>query len=237
MAKTRKPATPADLPEGQLIREPSKRPVGRPKRTAPVITPAKLEMIGIMFLQAVPVSVIAERLSVATNAIHHHLDTTLRPRWRARATERFDEELAKVEYLEQVAWERFHESQKPESHEQLRHALSEPDADGKTADPKLVERVVKTITRTGESCWLDIVRWCRDYFAKVHGFYKSDPLTDTKTADRPVIVNVLVGSRQEANAAIQFEEFTRLAKEQNVPGAEILDVKAEPANASRSRAD
>jgi predicted transcriptional regulator len=147
-------------------KSPAKRGPGKPRPSERPVTPEKLEEIADKFLEGVPLTQIAEAIGVTRQTIQYHIDATIRPIWQERMRSTLADDLAKVSHLERVAWERFRVSQRPETRRQVKKALV---AEG--ADPQVVERVLTTVTKNGEAVWLQIVQWCIEHRARVHGHY------------------------------------------------------------------
>ena len=180
---------------------------GRPKDSDRPITPEALEDIGFMHLTGRSMAFIARKYGVAFSTIKDHIDRNIKPKWEAELGSTVQMEVAKVNALERVAWHMFRESRVPQTSQQVKKALT----DG-GSDLKVVERVLKRTKRTGEAVWLDIVRWCMDYRAKIAGHYKSDELVHGRS---PVIVRVLVENKEQADKVFRYEEAQKLLAEAN----------------------
>lgn len=157
---------------------------------------------------------IAKAHGIDESTVRGHFERTIRPQWAAEIADRLAAEVAKVEYLEQVAWERFHASCEPTTTEQLKHELLH--AKGRKPCERLVERAVKTVTTSGVPAWLEIVKWCREWFARVGGWYQTrDEGTAANKVEVLPVVLVRIESREEARKAISFQELQeRAARDQ-----------------------
>jgi len=147
-------------------KENPKRPQGRPKRRERVVTPAVLERIGILWLQNVSMTDIANEFGIDLTTVRHHLNQTIRPMWHEQMRSRLDEDLAKVALIERIAWERFQSNAPGETVEQIEKALV-----GGKGRLRLVKQAVRSVTRTGEAAWLQIIQWCLDFRARIHAHY------------------------------------------------------------------
>jgi len=145
---------------------PAPRGAGKPRPSERPVTPEKLEAIADMFLEGVPISRIAERIGVRRQTIQYHLDASIRPLWQESMRSTLADDLAKVGHLERIAWDRFRASQQPETRRQIKKALLD-----EGADPQTIEKVITKITKTGEVAWLQVVQWCIEHRARVHGHY------------------------------------------------------------------
>lgn len=148
-----------------------KRGPGRPSFGDRVATPENLELIRRMWLEGRSTYQIGKAIGCEAPTIVYHIQHSVLPKQRTVWEGRIEEIVLKVEHLYAVSWEQFQRSKKPQTMEQLRKKLSEKKADG-----DLVERVTRATTRTGEACWLDLVRWCLDWFSKVSGIYAAEKI-------------------------------------------------------------
>ncbi len=178
----------------------AKRQPGKPRSTERAITPADRQQIADLWLQGRPVRAIADGLGVHHSTVQHHLDA-VRAEWCVDEQRRADQ-LAKVDLMERVAWERFQRSTKPQTRRQLKRELAAGLA-AEGVDPKeaakLIEEVVTRTTRTGETAWIGIIQWCADYRAKVHGWYAAQRAEITQSGE--VRFAGLTGEAAEARAA------------------------------------
>ena len=146
-----------------------RRRPGRPRRSNRPVSPAKLSKIGGLWLTGHSYTEIGELIGVSRQAVSYHVDKTLKPMWKAGVQRTLGEELAKIRVLEQTGWRQFRSKEPVETHEELRHALSEGGVEG-----KLVERVTKTVRRCNQKAWLEVVQWCIEQRCKILGYYGSD---------------------------------------------------------------
>lgn len=148
----------------------SKRKPGRQKGHAAVVTPEVRNQIEEMRLKALSPWKIGERLGLAEGTIRYQLETYIYPLWREKRIENLGDEIAKVEAIEAVAWERFEKSQEPQTKEQIEKALAEEGADPDTA-MQIVKEVSTITQRVGEVSWLSVIQWCIEWRSKVGGYY------------------------------------------------------------------
>lgn len=198
----------------RIKRRTTSRPRGRARSGIKVVTPEMLHEIERMHLRGVANLKIAERFAVGETTIRAWLTKKIKPAWKRIMEDRFEHEARAVAYLEEVAWERFQASCEPTTTEQLRHELTEG-AKGKPALERLVERAVKTVTTSGAPAFLDVVIWCREWFARVGGYYVKEPAASTRIEVMPVVL-VKIASREDAKRTITFQEMTeRAVRDQN----------------------
>ncbi len=158
-----------------MAKERVKRGAGRPRAVARAIDPDEIQRIADWRLQGCSLSEIALRLGVHRSTVQHHLKA-IGHEWQVGHNVDRAEQLAKVNLMERVAWERFEQSMKPQTRKQLKFDLAK-DLKAKNVDAaearRLVEEVVTRTTRTGEPAWLGVIQWCAEYRAKVFGWYAS----------------------------------------------------------------
>ena len=130
------------------------------------VTPEVLQKIGRMWLRGQNNCEIAKEIGVDESTVRYHLQNHIRPIWHEDMRSRLAEDLAKVALLERTAWERFESKVPCETHAQVEKALLE---DGNK--PRIVKQAVRKITRTGEVAWLQIVQWCLEFRARIHGHF------------------------------------------------------------------
>jgi hypothetical protein len=119
-----------------------------------------------LWLQGVGESKIAERLGISRATVRYHLDRTIFPLWQNTMRSKLKEDLAKVALIERTAWERFHSAEPGETREHVEKALLEGGR-----KPRIVKQAVSKVTRTGEIAWIQVVQWCLEFRARVHGHY------------------------------------------------------------------
>lgn len=130
------------------------------------VWPEVLRRIGKLWLQGRNNCTIAREIGVDESTVRYHLEHSIKPEWHEQMRSRLAEDLAKVALLERVAWERFGSSAPCETHEQVEKALLQGGA-----KPRIVKQATRTVTRTGEVAWLQIIQWCLDFRARIHGHY------------------------------------------------------------------
>ena len=192
----------------------SVRPVGRPDSHQRVVTPEMTTRIARAWLEGRTARQIALLLDIAPSTVLYHIQHRVRPAWKVELAETLQDTLAKVRYMETVAWECFHRSEKPASREQIKRELV--GGKGKNKDLlKLSEKMLTTIYRDGDTTWLVVVQWCHEFLARVAGWYAREPQADNREVAE--IVPVVVRTREEAEAAMTLPKLFRLVRtnEQN----------------------
>ena len=142
------------------------RKVGRPKSGEQPVTPAVLRRIGILWIEGWSKWEIAKEIGVNESTVRHHLNNTICPNWHEDMRSRLAEDLAKVAHVERTAWERFHAATPGETQEVVEKAL----LDG-GSKPRIVKQAVKTVTKTGEVAWIQVIQWCLEFRARIHAHY------------------------------------------------------------------
>ncbi len=161
-----------------LPTEQPKRKAGRPQKR--LVTPEMVERIARLWFQGWTHREIGRAVGGISGAtVEYHLDKTIKPMWAAGAALDVQTELAKVAYLERIAWQKFWQSSNPE----IRKKIAKRACHSRDKQPvkdeleaagvplELIERSVTKITKVGEPAWLEIVKWCCDYRAKIGGLY------------------------------------------------------------------
>lgn len=179
----------------------------RPARAKKVVSPLQSRQIEKMWLMGYFPTHIAHRLGLQPVQVNSHLASSIRPRLAAERLHDLDVEYAKVALLEQVAWKCLHASRKPRTQEDLKFELTHVEGHDKP-DEKLLERAVKTVTSPGLAAWAQIIVWCREWHAKVGGYYQK-PGDESGGADakRLPLVLVEINTREEAQEWIGMQEL------------------------------
>ena len=188
----RKPKNPDPMRRGGRPASDEERP----------IKPEDLPELTEMWLTGHTLTEMAARYGCHLSTVAHHIAKKVKPALRAEIADRLAVEVAKVDALERVAWRCFRLSQQPETRRAVKRAL----LDG-GADPTITEVVTSEITRTGNVGYLQIVQWCRDWFARVGGWYQSrdEGKAASKTEVLPVVL-VRINTREEAKQAMSWQE-------------------------------
>lgn len=171
---------------------PGKR--GRVPKSQSKITPAALLEINRLWLEHVPITAIAERYGVTDEAIRYWIKKEIKPAWQERARGDLDELLAKVELIERTAWERFHSDAPCETREQIEEALRDAKEDGEPS-MEIIRRAMRRVSRPGQAAWLQVIGWCLDFRAKIHGHYAAQRIQHEVAGE----LRVAGMSRQEAD--------------------------------------
>lgn len=199
----------------------AKRDPGKPRTGKEALTPQKLLKLGKLFLRGMTVRELATVFNCSATTIQHHVDS-LRIEWKESQKGLLEQELAKVQELERVAWECFEES-KSERRVTIKRerGMSAADMDPKTTKGKknhlvqkgapleVVEKAITKITRTGSPAYLQIVQWCLEYRAKVMGFFRDQGSQDMDE-DAPSLVFIELESREDLE---QFQTMARFQKQ------------------------
>lgn len=135
----------------------TRRQAGRPLGGEEIVTPEVLERIGDLYLRGGTLRNIAEAVDVSKRTIEHHLEHSIKPLWQSELIVNAREQLARVEYLYRIAWERFESSSTKNPQDELAMV------------PFM--GIFDKLKRHGEVQWLDVVKWCIDYTAKIGGLY------------------------------------------------------------------
>lgn len=162
----RRPAPGLKKRTGAVATTPERgNPALKPSRCGKVVARGLLLEIERLYLQNQTISAIAKKLNLSRMTVGRFVEKELQPKFRKYAGS-IEIEMHKVDLLERIAWERFNESQSPQTRETI-----EKEAVAAGARLKTVRNVYQKVTRTGEATWLNIVQWCIDYRAKIRGDY------------------------------------------------------------------
>ena len=151
-------------------KKPSANPPHRPRHSDRPIGPAELDSIRDRWLRGQSHREIATALGVHHSTIQGHLKNNIIPIIQQSGAIDTRKQLARVEYLYRVAWDLFSKSQKPEKRTSEKELITKASEHGEDT-AKLAKRVTTTLYRVGEGHWLDLVKWCLDFFAKCSGMY------------------------------------------------------------------
>src|SRR3569623_2917415 len=90
---------------------------GRPPRSVAAMTPASLHEVGRQILSGRSIVAVAASFGTDESTIRYHLERTIKPAWREGMDEALDLsiEVARVDEIERVAYERFFRSCRPSS--------------------------------------------------------------------------------------------------------------------------
>jgi hypothetical protein len=149
-----------------------KKCVGRPKtKSENAVTPEAMETIWRMWCQGISNLKIAKAVGIVENTVRYHVRSTILPLFRRRMQQVQVTEYAKIEHLEKVAWEKFHESTAPTTRKKTKKAMR-----GDATVLEVVERIRTKIARSGETAWLDLVKRCIERRLKISGGYAAQEL-------------------------------------------------------------
>ena len=132
---------------------------------------------------------IGAELGITQPTVSYHL-AKIKEEWLSSTLRDFDEakaqELAKIDHLEEMAWQSFHKSCQDAYSKQQKKALATSrehteDDEGNVVSENVTKELVpveeKEITRkqAGDPRFLDKVAWCIDYRCKLLGIHKENP--------------------------------------------------------------
>lgn len=146
------------------------------------VTPKDTEAIAALWLKGYTMAAIAAATGVARTSVYYHVSNVLVPEFRTSILSERETELAKIDHLEMVAWQRFESTAPAEIVEQVKSAIPEISEASKSTekldDAKLaiIERTLRKVTRAGQSAWLDVVKWCIEQRCKIMGHYAAQRL-------------------------------------------------------------
>ncbi len=136
----------------------------RPKQQK--IGPDELEIIEREIIRGRPVAAIARDLKVHHSTVQQQVDTHLRPAWRAKLRRGAEIELAKIDHLEAIAWERMDQVEQAEDRETVTKELTK---DG--ADAVLIKRMNMKLRRRNATGWVAAIEWCIEMRCKLLGHF------------------------------------------------------------------
>lgn len=145
-----------------------KREPGRPPKGESPVSLEVLERIAILDLEGRSQAAIAREIGVHRSEIDYLLREYIAPVRRIAQTGRVEKLFAQVEYLIQIAFEKFHESQQPEITEHVKKGLVK-----NGLDIAIVEKVITRRKSIGNIEWLKMVLACIIEQRKVLGAYTS----------------------------------------------------------------
>jgi len=157
----------------------AKRKAGKPKAAERLIGDSELVVIARMKLRHVPYTEIAKAIGVSVATIKHHYEHTIRPSFRHALARTAEEEMARIDEIERIAWDRFDASLNPATKETIKTEMIEGlkgNAKAKAAKLGTVERSLTKISSNGDTCWLHVIQWCVEERCKIKGHYASQRL-------------------------------------------------------------
>lgn len=160
-------------------RKKSTRRPGKPTASARVIGEAELVIIARMKLRHRPAPEIAELLGVDEKTVRHHYEHTIRPSFRHVLNRTAEEEMARIDEIERIAWECFDKSLEPQTRETIKTGLIEGlKGNSKSKAKKLgtIESVLTTIHTNGDTSWINVIQWCVEERCKIKGHYAAQRL-------------------------------------------------------------
>ncbi len=152
---------------------------GKPNKPDRPIGPAELDSIRDRWLRGQSHREIGVALGVAHTTIGHHLKQNIIPIIQQTRSIDTRKQLARVEYLYRVAWDLFSKSQKPEERIIEEELIAAASGHGEET-AQLAKRITSKLYRVGDNTWLDLVKWCLDFFAKCGGMYTTQYAGDQK---------------------------------------------------------
>lgn len=124
-----------------------------------------LSLMAQCLLQGMSQRQTAKKCGIDESTVRYHLENTLQPRWRQSRQGAFDTNIAKIDMIERIAWERFYANEPGETARQIEKALTK-----KTGKLRIVKDAVRTVTTTGSTAWIQIVEWCVEFRSKMYGW-------------------------------------------------------------------
>lgn len=178
MAKKKKPAGGGDGGGWK-----KRRPAGHPRVKERAVGLAERLEIARLAIRHVPNTRIAEQLGISESTVRYHLENHIKPAWREAAGRTVTEELARIDLIERLCWEKFDESATEQTKERIRKELVDKTGKDGTAE-KLVEKVLETWRTPGDRGWLELIKWCVEMRCRLHGDFAAQREFDTETGIR-----------------------------------------------------
>ncbi len=181
---------------------------GRRKGNPPgkrLIGPLELDQIARMQLQHVSIDQMAVKLGVSPSTIRHHLDTSVKPIWHYGIERLAEEELARIDMIERIAWERL-ESAENDQTETVKDVLAKETVDGQVVEYlKTVERATTRGNRSGGILgWMGVIQWAVQERCKIKGHYAAQRLQINQGGDIRVAGKTREDIDQELTERIAF---------------------------------
>ena len=139
---------------------------GAPKLGERKIGPDELDLIEREIIRGRSVSAVARELDVHPSTVQGHLERQLRPAWQSKLRRGAEVELAKIDHLEAIAWERMDRDEPAESRKTVIEGLREGGA-----DLELVQRMNTSLKRRNATGWVAVVQWCIEMRCKLLGHF------------------------------------------------------------------
>ncbi len=184
--------------QASKARRSSPRCSGKPAAAERAIGPAELAIIAQRHLQHRPIVEIAEELGVVPGTIRHHLEHSIKPSFRHSLMRMAEEEMARIDMVEKIAWERFAASMEPQTKRTIKHGLLDG-LKGKPGKIGIVERAMTKIKTNGDIGWINVIQWCVEERCKIKGHYASQRLHINHGGD----VRVAGKSREDIDLELQ----------------------------------
>lgn len=153
----------------------AKRARGRPARAAAPIGPAEQELIGRLYLQQRSFREIAAVLDCDESTVRHHLAQHIRPIWRYQCGIGVEQELARADLLERIAWEQFELAIRRKSESSVKRELAPMLSDDAPlgAAPQVEKLITQTkFKKVGAQFWIQCIQWAMDFRCRLLGFYR-----------------------------------------------------------------
>jgi len=152
----------------------STNPRGRSKGGKSPVTRGVLAKIASMYLKCESKLSIARETGLDYKTVTKHLEERVKPAWKKEQIVSSTEDLARVSMVERLAWRKFKESCSPQAKKVIKQALLE---DGNKL--QIVEKIMSETKVTGEAQWVDIIKWCIEFRAKIGGYYAASKVDIT----------------------------------------------------------
>ena len=170
---------------------------------------ADLQLVNLLYLRGNTMAEIGRRTGRSCEAVSKLIERHLRPQWKERLKVGLEEEIAKLDHLEAVAWQCFEESKKPHKETTKRTTLQTDLADA-AKGTRYAERVSKMSRRCGSAAYLKIALECRRFKCELAGFLRPEQVGATTIN----VVKVVVENRQQYLNVQQFIEKAKLGETQ-----------------------
>jgi len=149
-----------------------RRQPGRPAKTEPAVTPAKLETIAQGYLMGKTLRMISDEVGVSHEAIRYHLNRHIRPSFAANTQRTLAELLAELRLVAACAWSEYERS-RMNTTQQSTTIKTAPVSSRKSAKFKVVERTIKKQRSKSQSEWLRVIRECMELEDRLLGYSKN----------------------------------------------------------------
>ena len=145
-----------------------KKPVKSAAHNQRVIGPVQLDLAERELIRGRSVAAIAKELGVHPSTLQEQVDRHLRPAWRAKLRRAAEIELAKIDHLEAIAWQKMLGNEPGETQTEISRELLEGGS-----SLELVKIATRRIRRPGSTAWAMVIQWAIELRCKLLGHYKA----------------------------------------------------------------